>query len=233
MKLHELRPAPGSRKERTRVGRGIAAGKGKTAGRGTKGQRSRAGASIPAWFEGGQTPLHIRIPKLRGFKRFGRIEFQVVNVGRISEYAASGRFGIGTGGGEGAGAGRAGDPVTIHVEMLRSAGLVGSDRRPVKVLGAGDVSQALLVTADAFTRSARQKIEAAGGFVQLLAPQEAALAAPVDGTPAGVTSERGTPADGTSADLTPGDASDDAAPDVPARRSSRRSAPPASDPAGG
>ena len=232
MKLHELRPAPGSRKERTRVGRGIAAGKGKTAGRGTKGQRSRAGASIPAWFEGGQTPLHIRIPKLRGFKRFGRIEFQVVNVGRISEYAASGRFGLGTGGGEATGPGRAGDPLTIHVEMLRNAGLVGSDRRPVKVLGAGDVSQALFVTADAFTRSARQKIEAAGGFVQLLAPQEAALAAPVDGTPAGVTSDGGTPAAGTSADLTPGDASDDAAPDAPARRS-RRSAPPASDPAGG
>ena len=68
VKLHDLRPAAGSRKPRTRVGRGIAAGKGKTAGRGTKGQKARAGASIPAWFEGGQTPLHIRIPKLRGFK---------------------------------------------------------------------------------------------------------------------------------------------------------------------
>ena len=68
MKLHDLRPAEGSRKERTRVGRGIAAGKGKTAGRGTKGQKARAGGSIPPWFEGGQTPLHVRIPKLRGFK---------------------------------------------------------------------------------------------------------------------------------------------------------------------
>ena len=76
MKLHDLRPAEGSRKERTRVGRGIAAGKGKTAGRGTKGQKARAGGSIPPWFEGGQTPLHVRIPKLRGFKNRFKVEFQ-------------------------------------------------------------------------------------------------------------------------------------------------------------
>ena len=95
MKLHDLRPAPGSRKARTRVGRGIAAGQGKTAGRGTKGQKARAGASIPAWFEGGQTPIHIRVPKLRGFRNAFKIEFQVVNIGRIAEYAAAGRFEIG------------------------------------------------------------------------------------------------------------------------------------------
>lgn len=238
MKLHELKPAPGSRKDRTRVGRGIAAGKGKTAGRGTKGQRSRAGASIPAWFEGGQTPLHIRIPKLRGFRRFGRIEFQVVNVGRISAYAASGRFGVGSPGGDDAGAGRAGDPVTVNAEMLRSAGLVGSDRRPVKVLGAGDVSRALFVAADAFTRSAREKIEAAGGFVQVLAPDDAAVEPPVDGTPADGTPADGTladgtPADGTRTDVTSDDAADELAPDVPPARRSRRAAPPASDPEGG
>ncbi len=81
MKLHDLRPAAGSHTKKTRVGRGIAAGKGKTAGRGTKGQKSRAGGSIPAWFEGGQTPLHIRIPKLRGFRNINRIEYEVVNVG--------------------------------------------------------------------------------------------------------------------------------------------------------
>ena len=75
------RPAAGSRRERTRVGRGIAAGKGKTAGRGTKGQKARAGATIPAWFEGGQTPIHIRVPKLRGFKNRFKIEYSVVNVG--------------------------------------------------------------------------------------------------------------------------------------------------------
>ena len=93
MKLHDLKPAPGSTHRRIRVGRGIAAGKGKTAGRGTKGQKSRAGASIPAWFEGGQTPIHVRVPKLRGFKPIGRIEYQVVNIGRISAYAEAGRLG--------------------------------------------------------------------------------------------------------------------------------------------
>lgn len=162
MKLHDLRPAPGSTKPRTRVGRGIAAGKGKTAGRGTKGQKSRAGASIPAWFEGGQTPLHVRVPKLRGFKRRGRIEYQVVNVGRISEYAVAGRFGA---------AAAAGEPLTVNAEVLTAAGLISHADRPVKVLGSGDLAVKLFVAADAFTASARSKIEAAGGFVQLLAPE--------------------------------------------------------------
>src|SRR5688572_2349337 len=92
MRLHDLRPAEGSRKERTRVGRGIAAGKGKTAGRGTKGQKARAGGSIPPWFEGGQTPLHQRIPKLRGFKNRFRIEFEIVNVGDIEAAVQHGAF---------------------------------------------------------------------------------------------------------------------------------------------
>ncbi len=170
MKLHDLKPAPGSRKERTRVGRGIAAGKGKTAGRGTKGQKARAGGSIPAWFEGGQTPLQMRVPKLRGFKRRDRVEYQVVNVGRISDYAAAGRFGVETE--AGASPDSAGGPVTVNVEVLRRAGLVGSERRPVKVLGSGDVTEKLFVATDAITRSARQKIEAAGGFVQVLAPEK-------------------------------------------------------------
>lgn len=172
MKLHDLRPAPGSHRDRTRVGRGISAGKGKTAGRGTKGQKSRAGASIPPWFEGGQTPIHIRVPKLRGFKRRDRVEYQVVNVGRISEYAAAGRFGVDTDAPAPTGRGRkrSAAPVTVNSELLRSAGLVGSDRHPVKILGAGDVSAELFVAADAFTRSAREKIEAAGGFVQVLTP---------------------------------------------------------------
>ena len=85
MKLHDLRPAPGSHKKKTRVGRGIAAGKGKTAGRGTKGQKARAGGTIPAWFEGGQTPLHQRIPKLRGFKNRFRVEFFPINIGTLAE----------------------------------------------------------------------------------------------------------------------------------------------------
>src|SRR3990172_6852375 len=94
MKLHDLRPADGSRQPRIRVGRGIAAGKGKPAGRGTKGQKARAGASIPGWFEGGQTPIHIRVPKLRGFRSPFKIDYQVVNMGRMAEYAAGGRFGV-------------------------------------------------------------------------------------------------------------------------------------------
>ena len=92
MKLHDLQPAAGSRKPRTRVGRGIAAGKGKTAGRGTKGQKARAGGGIPAWFEGGQTPLHMRIPKLRGFKNRFKIEYEVVNIGAIGALADRGAF---------------------------------------------------------------------------------------------------------------------------------------------
>ena len=164
MKLHDLHPAPGSRRKRTRVGRGIAAGQGKTAGRGTKGQRSRAGASIPAWFEGGQTPIHIRVPKLRGFKNRFKVEFQVVNVGQISEYAAAGRFGV-----EGA---KKDSPVTVNAETLESAGLIGSAEKPLKVLGHGDMAEKVFVAADAFSASARKKIEDAGGFVQVLAPEK-------------------------------------------------------------
>jgi large subunit ribosomal protein L15 len=173
VKLHDLSPAPGSTKRRTRVGRGIAAGKGKTAGRGTKGQKARAGASIPGWFEGGQTPIHVRVPKLRGFKRRGRIEYQVVNVGRIAEYAAAGRFGEEPGK----------DPLTVNGEVLAGAGLVSHADRPVKVLGHGDIDVRVFVAADAFTASARQKIEAAGGFVQTLTPEPATQATPASTAP--------------------------------------------------
>lgn len=175
MKLHELKPAAGSRRPRTRVGRGIAAGKGKTAGRGTKGQKSRAGASIPPWFEGGQTPIHVRVPKLRGFRNRAKVVFQVVNVGRISEYAAAGRFGV-----EAAASGarsKATGVTTVNGELLAAAGLVRAPDRPIKVLGQGEVDQKLLIVADAFTAGARRKIEAAGGFVQPLAPEKEAAPA--------------------------------------------------------
>ena len=167
MKLHDLRPAEGSHTPRTRVGRGIAAGKGKTAGRGTKGQKARTGSSIPPWFEGGQTPASQRIPKLRGFKRRFRVEYAVVNVGRISEVAAAGGFGEPT----------AGAPVAVNPELLLAAGLLGSLRRPVKVLGQGDVDRRLFVVADAFTRSATAKIEAAGGTAQVIEIPDEPLAA--------------------------------------------------------
>lgn len=161
MKLHDLRPATGATKARTRVGRGIAAGKGKTAGRGTKGQKARAGASIPGWFEGGQTPIHIRVPKLRGFRPISRIEYQVVNIGRISAYAEAGRLGELL---------TPKSPYTVNPEILRAAGLITRERQPVKILGGGEVSVPLFVLADAFTASARAKVEAAGGSVQTIAP---------------------------------------------------------------
>jgi large subunit ribosomal protein L15 len=196
VKLHDLRPAAGSRKARTRVGRGIAAGQGKTAGRGTKGQKARAGASIPAWFEGGQTPIHVRVPKLRGFRNPFKTHYQVVNIGRIAEYAAAGRFGVEvepTGSSTSSRKAKKAAPLSVNPASLASAGLIGSDDKPVKILGQGDVDQPLFIAADAFTASARSKIEAAGGFVQLLAgvgevqpvvavsrPEAAAEAAPAD-----------------------------------------------------
>ena len=167
MKLHDLRPAPGSHKKKTRVGRGIAAGKGKTAGRGTKGQKSRAGGSIPAWFEGGQTPLHVRIPKLRGFRNPFKIEYEIVNVGSISRLVELGVLESG----EMPGTKKskaAPAPITVNQEILRAGGLVRSLSKPMKILGHGDVSVALFVVADAVSASARAKIEAAGGTVSLL-----------------------------------------------------------------
>ena len=163
MRLHELRPPEGATRKRTRVGRGIAAGGGKTAGRGTKGQKSRAGASIPAWFEGGQTPLHIRIPKLRGFRNINRVQLEVVNVGAIGAAVEAGRLVDGGQGSKGKAA-----PVTVNADLLKDAGLVKDTRRPLKILGGGDLGVALFVVADAFTRSAREKIEAAGGTAQLI-----------------------------------------------------------------
>ena len=187
MKLHDLRPADGSRKARTRVGRGIAAGKGKTAGRGTKGQKARTGhGSLPAWFEGGQTPIHVRVPKLRGFRNPFRIEYEIVNVGRINELAETGILDapelVAAAEGEapaqdgetpvkaGKTPARSGKPapVTITPDILAAVGLVRSLDKPLKVLGHGDVTRSLFVVADAFSKSAAAKIEAAGGTAQVL-----------------------------------------------------------------
>ncbi len=166
MKTHDLHPAPGSATKKLRVGRGIAGGKGKTAGRGTKGQRARAGASIPAWFEGGQTPLHIRIPKLRGFRNINAIEYEVVNVGAISAAVEAGRL-----------AAQGTAPITVNADLLKEVGLVRRDRLPLKILGHGEVSTRLFVLADAFTKSARTKIEAAGGTAQVIEVPSEPLAA--------------------------------------------------------
>ena len=145
LRLHHLRPAPGSRTARTRVGRGEAS-KGKTAGRGTKGTKART--QVPASFEGGQMPLHRRLPQLRGFSNFKfKTTYQVVNTGRLAELYPEG-----------------GD-VTPDDLVARGAVRAGE---PVKVLGTGDLTTALRVTAHAFSASAREKITAAGGSVTTL-----------------------------------------------------------------
>jgi large subunit ribosomal protein L15 len=166
MKLHDLRPAPGSHTRKTRVGRGIAAGKGKTAGRGTKGQKARAGGSIPPWFEGGQTPLHMRIPKLRGFTNRFKIYYEVVNVGAIAAAAERGAFESGDL--PGAPKGKKSAPLTVNQDVLRAVGLVRTMTKPLKILGGGELDVPLFVVADSFTKSATQKIEAAGGSVSVL-----------------------------------------------------------------
>ena len=144
LKLHHLRPAPGAKTAKTRVGRGEAS-KGKSAGRGTKGSKARN--QIPAGFEGGQMPIHMRLPKLKGFKNPFKVEFQVVNLDRISDLFPDG--------GE------------ITVEALIAKGAV-RDGHPVKVLGQGEVSVKIDVSAQAFSASAREKIEAAGGTVTVV-----------------------------------------------------------------
>jgi large subunit ribosomal protein L15 len=141
LKVHHLRPAPGSRTAKTRVGRGEG-GKGKTAGRGTKGTKARY--QVPAAFEGGQMPLHMRLPKLRGFTNPFRVEYQVVNLDRLSTLFPDG-----------------GD---VTVEDLVARGAV-RDGHKVKVLGTGEAVSALNVTAHAFSASAKEKITAAGGSV--------------------------------------------------------------------
>jgi large subunit ribosomal protein L15 len=141
LKLHHLRPAPGAKKAKTRVGRGEGS-KGKTAGRGTKGTKARY--QVPVGFEGGQIPIHMRLPKLKGFTNPFRVEYQVVNVDRIGELFPKGG--------------------TVDVDALVAAGAVRKGR-PVKVLGGGDLSVAVQVSAHHFSGSAKSKIEAAGGSV--------------------------------------------------------------------
>jgi large subunit ribosomal protein L15 len=175
MKLHELSPAPGSRRKRTRVGRGIAAGGGKTAGRGTKGQKARAGGSIPPWFEGGQTPLHQRIPKLRGFRNPFKIDYEIVNLGRIAALVELGALEPGELPGSKKPAAPA--PITVNQEILRAVGAVRTLDKPLKVLGHGEIDAPLFVVADAFSKSAVAKIEAAGGSVQVLEVPTKPLAA--------------------------------------------------------
>ena len=139
LKLHHLRPAPGAKTAKTRVGRGEGS-KGKTAGRGTKGTKARY--QVPASFEGGQMPIHMRLPKLRGFRNPFRVEFQVVNLDRLGELFPEGG--------------------AVSVDDLVAKGAVRKGQ-PVKVLGQGDLGVAVQVTAHRFSASAKEKIAAAGG----------------------------------------------------------------------
>ena len=147
MKPNELKPSEGSRTKRTRVGRGEGSGKGKTAGRGTKGTRARN--KVPVFFEGGQMPLYRRIPKLKGFRPPRATNYGGVNVGALGEL----------------------DATEVGPDEMRSAGLVRKREKLVKVLGGGELSKALTVRAHAFSGSAKQKIEAAGGTAEVIAPQ--------------------------------------------------------------
>lgn len=142
--LHDLSPSTGSNRKRKRVGRGPGSGSGKTAGRGQDGQKSRSGGNVHPRFEGGQMPLTRRIPK-RGFKSINRVEYQVVNVRDLEKVDGE---------------------VSLH--SLRSAGLIRSLRKPVKVLGQGELEKKLAVSAHAFSASAQAKIEAAGGSVTVI-----------------------------------------------------------------
>jgi large subunit ribosomal protein L15 len=148
MKLHELQPAPGSNRDRIRSGRGISAGRGKTAGRGTKGQNSRSGGGKQPYFEGGQLPLVRRLPHLGGFTNIWRVEFFEVNVERLNLFPAN---------------------TEITPEVLVMAGVIKSDRQPVKILGEGELDRALSVKAQKFSASAKAKILAAGGSIEEIA----------------------------------------------------------------
>jgi len=151
---HNLSPAPGSRRDRKRVGRGNASGHGTYSGRGQKGQKARSGCRTRPGFEGGQLPLIKRLPRKRGFTNIFRSEYDTVNLDRLSVFAA-------------------GSEVTP--EKLAAAGLIKSALRPVKVLAGGEMDRALTVRAHKFSASARAKIEAAGGKAE-----EVELAAPID-----------------------------------------------------
>ena len=146
MKLHELSPAPGSNKQRTREGRGLGSGIGKTSGRGQKGQNSRTGGGVRPGFEGGQMPLYRRLPK-RGFHNKWSVEFAIVNIADLDRFEA----------------GAVVDPVA-----LIEAGILKNVKDGVKILGNGDLLKALTVKAQAFSKTALEKISAAGGKAEVV-----------------------------------------------------------------
>jgi len=146
MKLHELSPAPGSKKERKRIGRGTSSGTGKTAGRGHKGQNSRSGGGVRPGFEGGQNPLYRRLPK-RGFVNPTRKEYAIVNIEELNNFAEN---------------------TEVTPELLKEQGIVKDTKSGIKILGNGDVTVKLTVKANKFSQSAVEKIEAAGGKTEVI-----------------------------------------------------------------
>lgn len=146
MKLHELAPAAGSKKTRTRVGRGLGSGLGKTSGRGQKGQNSRSGGGVRTGFEGGQMPLYRRLPK-RGFKNIFALQYAEVNVSQLNRFE---------------------DGATVDPVALIEAGILKNIRDGIRILGNGTLERKLTVIANGFTKSAVEKIEAAGGKVEVI-----------------------------------------------------------------
>ena len=146
MKLHELAPAAGSKKTRTRVGRGLGSGLGKTSGRGQKGQNSRSGGGVRTGFEGGQMPLYRRLPK-RGFKNIFALQYAEVNVSQLNRFE---------------------DGATVDPVALIEAGILKNVRDGIRILGNGTLERKLTVIANGFTKSAVKKIEAAGGKVEVI-----------------------------------------------------------------
>ena len=149
MKLHDLKPAPGSKKRRKRVGRGMASGKGKTSGRGMKGQGARSGGGKGPYFEGGQLPLVRRLPFRRGFTNISRIEYTPVNLDRLQE-----KFGE--------------EAQEVTPETLVEAGIIKRSDEAVAILGRGELTSPLQVKAHRFSKSAKEKIEATGGTTEIL-----------------------------------------------------------------
>jgi large subunit ribosomal protein L15 len=146
MKLHELQPAPGSRKKAVRVGRGIGSGNGKTSGRGQKGQNARSGGGVRLGFEGGQTPLFRRLPK-RGFTNINRKEYAVVNLDKLNVFE---------------------DGTEVTPELLLETGVISKLKSGVKILGKGQIEKKLTVKAHKFSASAKEAIEAAGGKTEVI-----------------------------------------------------------------
>ena len=147
MKLHDLKPNKGSKKDRKRVGRGYGSGYGKTAGKGTKGQNARAGGGVPLWHQGGDTPYYRRMPKKPGFKNFNRVEYQEVNLEYLSQFRKDSE---------------------VTPEVLREADLINTLSLPVVILSRGELTKPLKIKAHRFSRKAKEKIEKAGGTVEII-----------------------------------------------------------------